>query len=340
MSDPNTTAVRPVPRVGFATIVLGLIVLGILRWAYACYKWNQKYKLPARVPGIPILGNSLQVPAVQQGPWAKDLAAKYGEMYVGVPFPSLPSREDVELKHKRNRFTCQFGGSTWVFLNSSRVVKDLLEKRAAIYNSRPPFPMTQDIISRGGRIVLMPYGERWRLVRRVMHQILSVTNQPMFQPFQDLESRQLFWDYLHKPDRWFAANGRYANSVIMSVVFGRRSLLDDPDVAELFETIELFLAEQQPGVNLVNAFPVLANLPRFLQWWRPRGGADFPEDRPVGVLTSVLFLESHKILMQWTKSRVYKREVDKLEQRIRDGTKRRCFGVNSWRAKKSRRWTR
>ncbi|KAH1313997.1 hypothetical protein KXV22_003441 [Aspergillus fumigatus] len=247
MSDPNTTAVRPVPRVGFATIVLGLIVLGILRWAYACYKWNQKYKLPARVPGIPILGNSLQVPAVQQGPWAKDLAAKYGEMYVGVPFPSLPSREDVELKHKRNRFTCQFGGSTWVFLNSSRVVKDLLEKRAAIYNSRPPFPMTQDIISRGGRIVLMPYGERWRLVRRVMHQILSVTNQPMFQPFQDLESRQLFWDYLHKPDRWFAANGRYANSVIMSVVFGRRSLLDDPDVAELFETIELFLAEQQPG---------------------------------------------------------------------------------------------
>lgn len=78
MSDPNTTAVRPVPRVGFATIVLGLIVLGILRWAYACYKGNQKYKLPARVPGIPILGNSLQVPAVQQGPWAKDLAAKYG----------------------------------------------------------------------------------------------------------------------------------------------------------------------------------------------------------------------------------------------------------------------
>ncbi|KAH1974866.1 hypothetical protein KXW88_000589 [Aspergillus fumigatus] len=117
----------------------------------------------------------------------------------------------------------------------------------------------------------------------------------MFQPFQDLESRQLCWDYLHKPDRWFAANGRYANSVIMSVVFGRRSLLDDPDVAELFETIELFLAEQQPGVNLVDAFPVLANLPRFLQWWRPRGERIFQKT-----------------------VQVYKREVDKLEQRIRD----------------------
>ncbi|KAJ8178239.1 hypothetical protein LV157_007694 [Aspergillus fumigatus] len=252
MSDPNTTAVRPVPRVGFATIVLG-----ILRWAYACYKGNQKYKLPARVPGIPILGNSLQVPAVQQGPWAKDLAAKYGEMYVGVPFPSLPSREDVELKHKRNRFTCQFGGST----APRSITPGALSHDPGHYLARGP----------------------------------DRADAPMFQPFQDLESRQLCWDYLHKPDRWFAANGRYANSVIMSVVFGRRSLLDDPDVAELFETIELFLAEQQPGVNLVDAFPVLANLPRFLQWWRPRGERIFQKT-----------------------VQVYKREVDKLEQRIRD----------------------
>lgn len=131
--------------------------------------------------------------------------------------------------------------------------------------------MTQDIMSRGGRIVLMPYDERWRLVRKVMHQTLGTRNQAMFQPFQDLESKHLCWDYLHSPERWFSANGRYANSVIMSVVFGRRSALDDPDVAELFETIELFLAEQQPGVNIVDAFPALARLPHVLQWWRPKG---------------------------------------------------------------------
>lgn len=94
-------------------------------------------------------------------------------------------------------------------------------------------------------------------------------------PFQDLESKNLIWDYLETPDRWWAANSRYANSVIMSVVFGRRSLLDDPDVVELFETIELFLENQQPGKNLVDGFPVLEKLPKPLQWWRPRGEAIF-----------------------------------------------------------------
>jgi hypothetical protein len=65
----------------------------------------------------------------------------------------------------------------------------------------------------------------------------------------------------------------------MSVVFGRRSLLDDPEVTELFETIELFLENQQPGVNIVDAFPVFAKLPKLLQWWRPRGEAIFEKTK-------------------------------------------------------------
>lgn len=104
-----------------------------------------------------------------------------------------------------------------------------------------------------------------------MHQILSSRQKDVFAKFQDRESRQLLYDYLHHPDRWYSANGRFANSVIMSVVFGIRSHLDDPDVAKLFETVEMFLEQQQPGVNIVDGFPILARLPKFLQWWRPRG---------------------------------------------------------------------
>lgn len=131
--------------------------------------------------------------------------------------------------------------------------------------------MMQGIMSGDSRIVLMPYNERWRMLRKIMHQILSSRQQDVFKPFQDLESKNLCWDYLEKPSRWWSANARYANSVIMSVVFGRRSMLDDPDVIELFETLELFLENQQPGVNIVDAFPILENLPKALQWWRPRG---------------------------------------------------------------------
>lgn len=108
-----------------------------------------------------------------------------------------------------------------------------------------------------------------------MHNVLMARQQDVFMPFQDLESKHLLWDYLEKPDRWWSANGRYANSVIMSVVYGRRSMLDDPDVVELFETLELFLENQQPGVNIVDGFHFLKRLPKGLQWWRPRGDAIF-----------------------------------------------------------------
>ncbi|KAB5563489.1 cytochrome P450 [Coniochaeta sp. 2T2.1] len=262
------------PREKLILAVTTLVVLLFGRWLLQRYQWNKKYKLPPRVPGIPVFGNTFQILALQQGPWAKELAEKYGEI-------------------------------TWVFLNSSRVVMDLMERRAAIYNSRPPFPMTQGIMSGDSRIVLMPYSERWRSVRKIMHQILSARALDVFMPFQDLESKNLCWDYLEKPDRWWSANGRYANSVIMSVVFGRRSELDDPDVVELFETLELFLENQQPGVNIVDAFPVLDRLPQFLQWWRPRGQKIFDKT-----------------------ARVYKREVDKLEEKIKNGTEKRCFGTD------------
>ncbi|KAF7535038.1 hypothetical protein G7054_g5739 [Neopestalotiopsis clavispora] len=258
--------------------VLVLTVASLLKR----YQHGKKYRLPVRIPGIPIFGNSFQLPPTQQGPWAKEKAEQYGEM-----------------------FTCKFGTATWVFLNSSRTVNDLLERRAAIYSSRPDFPMTQEIISGGSRIVLMPYNDRWRTVRKIMHNVLMARQQDVFMPFQDLESKHLLFDYLEKPDRWWSANGRFANSVIMSVVFGRRSKLDDPYVIELFETLELFLENQQPGVNIVDGFHFLNKLPKALQWWRPRG------DR--------IFQKTFK---------VYKRELEKCEKQIKNGTQRDCFATD------------
>lgn len=156
-------------------------------------------------------------------------------------------------------------------LNSSRVVTDLLEKRAAIYNSRPPLPMVQDIVSGGARIVTMPYNERWRSLRKVMHQILSSRQTKTFQPYQDIESKTLLWNFLNNPDEWHLHIGQFSNSVMMSATFGRRMSSHDPDTAEMFRTVELFFEMQAIGASIADVFPVLANLPKVLQWWRPKG---------------------------------------------------------------------
>ncbi|KAJ0314236.1 hypothetical protein Brms1b_007110 [Colletotrichum noveboracense] len=153
--------------------------------------------------------------------------------------------------------------------------------------------------------ILMPYNDQWRTLRKIMHNVLMARQEDVFKPFQDLESKHLLWDYLEKPERWWSANARYANSVIMSVVFGRRTVLDDPEVEELFETIELFLENQQPGVNLVDGFPIFKKLPQFLQWWRPRGDA--------------IFRKTYK---------VYERELEKTKAKLKDGTQRQCFATD------------
>ena len=139
--------------------------------------------------------------------------------------------------------------------------------------------MCQTIMSHDSRLLLMPYNSQWKTVRKIMHQVLSARQLDVFMPFQDLESKHLCWDYLHNSEKWYSANGRYANSVIMSVVFGRRSVLDDPEVSELFETVDVFLENFQPGRNLVDVFSFLDKLPKKLQWWRARGERIFQQTR-------------------------------------------------------------
>ncbi|EOD43911.1 putative cytochrome p450 protein [Neofusicoccum parvum UCRNP2] len=243
----------------------------------------RKYKLPPQVPGWPIVGNSLDVP-LPAGMWAAKAAQKYGEM-----------------------FTCRLGGKTQVFLNSSRVVADLLEKRSAKYSSRPWCPMAQDIMSGGCRMLLMPHCARWRAQRKIMHAILNGRSaEANFVPYQNLEARQLLHDYLEAPAQFYRANQRFANSVILSVVFGRRARLDDPELQELFESVEGLLEILfDPFKGICDSLPWLARLPECLQWWRPAGEQYF--QKTVGT---------------------YRREFNRFLEKMDAGTARPCFAVD------------
>ena len=72
-------------------------------------------------------------------------------------------------------------------------------------------------------------------------------------------------------------HGSLLIEVIMSVVFGRRTMADDEDVEALFRTIDMFIGNQVPGKWIVDGYPQLAKLPKWLQWWRPYGEQCFNE---------------------------------------------------------------
>lgn len=159
-----------------------------------------------------------------------------------------------------------------VFLNSDRVVTDLLEKRSNIYVSRPPRPVCQDIASGGARMLMMGHDDRWRVHRKILHTILNgVQAESKFAPLQETEARQLVLEYLERPDNWHGINQRFSNSVVMSVIFGRRVQLGDKNLTKMLNIMgEVGALIFKPSMNnIADFFQFLNYLPKPLQWWRP-----------------------------------------------------------------------
>jgi len=61
-------------------IIVALLTIIIAQRVVSNYLWNKKHKLPPRVPGIPIFGNTFQLPPMAQGLWGQEAAKRYGEM--------------------------------------------------------------------------------------------------------------------------------------------------------------------------------------------------------------------------------------------------------------------
>lgn len=78
-STPSAQATFTPGSLGVITALTTVALLIVANFVQRV-RFNQKYKLPVEIPGIPFFGNSFQLPPTQQGPWAKTMAEKYGEM--------------------------------------------------------------------------------------------------------------------------------------------------------------------------------------------------------------------------------------------------------------------
>jgi hypothetical protein len=133
--------------IGYAEVItLFLLSIGLYKY------WTRdprRAHLPPRVPGWPLINQTLlqardnPIPYVQK--WAKD----YGEIF------------------------CSTSGSTlFVWISGRRAFKELIDRKSAIYSSKPPAPMATRA-SGGKRVTFMGYGRQWRALRNILHRVLS-----------------------------------------------------------------------------------------------------------------------------------------------------------------------
>lgn len=180
-------------------------------------------------------------------------------------------------------FHTKIGGSDFIWLSSPKVVRDLMDKKSGIYSSRSPAPLAQDVASGGQRQLFMPYGPRWRSIRKHSHALLNLNTSVKYQPVQDFESKQLLTEFLSSPKDFYAMNRRYSASVIMLVTYGYRiESWEDPLIKKIYDIIDNFTEMTAPGAHAIDSFPSLASLPeRFLGNWRTFGQRVFEHDSKI-----------------------------------------------------------
>ncbi|KAK0235465.1 cytochrome P450 [Armillaria nabsnona] len=158
-----------------------------------------------------------------------------------------------------------------IVLGTFQAARDLLGSRGSIYSGRPRNIVGHEILSGGMRGIGMSDGPRYRKWKTLMQAGLNNTVALNYQPLQSLESFLLLRDLLTDEDvmEYKQRLRRFAISIIFCVAYGRRiKTLDDDIVVRNMKTDGYFGKIHVPGKFLVDSWPILLWLPKFLQWFR------------------------------------------------------------------------
>lgn len=103
-------------------------------------------------------------------------------------------------------------------ISSPSIVKELIDKKSAIYSDRPPSYIGRGLISHNDHFVLMNVGERWRLLRKLTHHFFNAAKcEKEHLVVQNAEAVQMLRDFCIEPDQLMLHPVRFSNSIIMSL---------------------------------------------------------------------------------------------------------------------------
>ncbi|KAK7418150.1 hypothetical protein QQX98_004125 [Neonectria punicea] len=232
----------------FDKLLLALAILvGVSYLALSLPRLRQEWRLHSHRSQLPPGPKTVKVGIKKPWLWFQELSKEYGDVVY-----------------------LQLGPTPTIILGSAQAAWDLLEKRGAVYSSRPRFIMGGELLSGGMRGLMAPYSSYWRRWRKLLHGGFMQRQSETYRPIQSLESKVLMHDLLTNPSDFRTHLERYAASVIVTVTYGRRveDVTTDIVVRRNAESMERLTMVNIPGKFAVERYPLLKYVPAMLAPWK------------------------------------------------------------------------
>ncbi|KIK66620.1 hypothetical protein GYMLUDRAFT_908855 [Collybiopsis luxurians FD-317 M1] len=111
-------------------------------------------------------------------------------------------------------------GQPIIILNTLEAASELLEKRGAIYSSRPRYTMLNEVIGWKWNFVNMSYGPEWRACRKLFTTVISPNHPESYESRELIAARNLLLDIYKSPESYVQHLRKLAGSTILSVAYG------------------------------------------------------------------------------------------------------------------------
>ncbi|KAF5008758.1 hypothetical protein FDECE_4995 [Fusarium decemcellulare] len=220
----------------YAFTIAPLVVLLVLL-ARVAKVGSRGAGLPPGPPTLPIIGNLHLMPTKRPHLQFQKWAQEYGPVYSLI-----------------------LGTKKVIVLSSDAAVKDLLDKKGGLYSDRPDMFIGQKIASGNHRL---RYGDNWRMIHKMVHNILNIKSAITYVPYQDLENKILLKSLLETPEDLLFHIRRFTYSLSTQMIFGYRCIDNkDPNLLQLFSCFEKWgKLSGSSSAQLADLYPILQKLP-------------------------------------------------------------------------------
>ncbi|KAF8527225.1 cytochrome P450 [Gautieria morchelliformis] len=161
-------------------------------------------------------------------------------------------------------------GRSIIVLNSAEAAFDLLHKRSHKYSGRPYLAMGGELAGWDHTMAMTPYNERFRQMRRLLHEVLSSRSVQRFRPIQEQENAHFLNRLLKTPEHFVDHIRHTSGAVALKISHGYTvsNTERDPLVALVEMTTAAFSSSVTPGAFFVDFIPWLKYVPT----WFPGAG--------------------------------------------------------------------